>query len=73
VKPGRKKDPARFAEEVLELLEAKGSLSIQEMLEAIGLPEEKLLMVLWFLEKAGFADIRVRITKSGRDFLALPT
>jgi len=63
---------ADVADEILEFLETGRLRDVEEVADAVGLPEEKVEKILNFLARTGFIRKGVRITRLGSNFITLP-
>ena len=63
---------ADVADEILEFLETGRLRDVQEVADAVDLPEEKVEKILDFLARTGFIRKGVQITRQGSNFIGLP-
>lgn len=63
---------ADVADEILEFLEMGRLRDVEEVADAVGLPEEKVEKILNFLARTGVIRKGVRITRLGSNFITLP-
>ncbi|MBA7596821.1 hypothetical protein ES703_03811 [subsurface metagenome] len=65
-------DVAGVADEILEFLGTGRLRDVEEVADAVDLPEDKVEKILNFLTRTGFIRKGVQITRLGSNFITLP-
>ena len=65
-------DVAGVADEILEFLGTGKLRDVEEVADAVDLPEDKVEKILDFLAQTGFIRKGVQITRLGSNFITLP-
>lgn len=63
---------ADVADKILEFLETGRLRDVEEVADAVDLPEDKVEKILDFLARTGFIRKGVQITRLGSNFITLP-